>query len=133
MLHLHMALLRQARQEAVTVNFCNQSHKHLQTGPDAKIQQSRSARGSDGLNELSIIESDSGGQRAAALYSLIATAKLNGLDPALRTVQVQVPEHPIIESRNSCPGYCRITQVRLFQSRLATLNRCPPKNSGHFQ
>jgi transposase len=32
--------------------------------------------------------SDCGGQRAAALYSLIATAKLNGLDPALylRTV-----------------------------------------------
>jgi transposase len=41
--------------------------------------------------------SDSGGQRAAALYSLIATAKLNGLDPAfyLRTVLAQIPEHPI--------------------------------------
>lgn len=41
--------------------------------------------------------SDSGGQRAAALYSLIATAKLNGLDPVfyLRTVLAQMPEHPI--------------------------------------
>jgi transposase len=41
--------------------------------------------------------SDSGGQRAAALYSLIATAKLNGLDPALylRAVLAQIPEHPI--------------------------------------
>jgi transposase len=41
--------------------------------------------------------SDSGGQRAAALYSLIGTAKLNGLDPALylRTVLAQIPEHPI--------------------------------------
>ena len=41
--------------------------------------------------------SDSGGQRAAALYSLIATAKLNGLDPAfyLRTILAQIAEHPI--------------------------------------
>jgi transposase len=40
---------------------------------------------------------DSGGQRAASLYSLIATAKLNGLDPAfyLRTVLARIPEHPI--------------------------------------
>ena len=37
--------------------------------------------------------SDSGGQRAAALYSLIGTAKLNGLDPALylRTVLAKLP------------------------------------------
>jgi transposase len=40
---------------------------------------------------------DSGGQRAASLYSLIGTAKLNGLDPAfyLRTVLAQIAEHPI--------------------------------------
>jgi transposase len=43
------------------------------------------------------LPSDSGGQRAAALYSLIATAKLNGLAPAfyLRTVLAKIPEHPI--------------------------------------
>jgi len=41
--------------------------------------------------------SDSGGQRAASLYSLIGTAKLNGLDPAfyLRTVLATIAEHPI--------------------------------------
>jgi transposase len=41
--------------------------------------------------------SDSGGQRAASLYSLIGTAKLNGLDPEfyLRTVLARIPEHPI--------------------------------------
>jgi IS66 C-terminal element len=41
--------------------------------------------------------SDSGRQRAAALYSLVATAKLNGLDPVcyLRAVLAQIPEHPI--------------------------------------
>jgi transposase len=41
--------------------------------------------------------SDSGGQRAAAIYSLIGTAKLNGIDPAfyLRTVLAAIAEHPI--------------------------------------
>jgi hypothetical protein len=41
--------------------------------------------------------SDSGGQRAALLYSLIGAAKLNGLDPALylRTVLAPIAEHPI--------------------------------------
>ncbi len=43
------------------------------------------------------LPSDAGGHRAAAIYSLIATAKLNGLDPAhyLRTVLAQIPEHSI--------------------------------------
>jgi transposase len=41
--------------------------------------------------------SEAGGQRAASLYSLIGTAKLNGLDPAfyLRTVLARIAEHPI--------------------------------------
>jgi transposase len=40
---------------------------------------------------------DSGGHRAASLYSLIGTAKLNGIDPAfyLRTVLATITEHPI--------------------------------------
>jgi transposase len=40
---------------------------------------------------------DSGGKRAASLYSLIGTAKLNGLDPAfyLRTVLAMIAEYPI--------------------------------------
>ena len=40
---------------------------------------------------------DSGGQRAAALYSLIGTAKLSEIDPAfyLRTVLEKIAEHPI--------------------------------------
>ena len=41
--------------------------------------------------------SDAGGDRAAAFYSLIGTAKLNGLDPEayLRTVLERIAEHPI--------------------------------------
>ena len=41
--------------------------------------------------------SNSGGERAAAIYSLLGTAKLNGVDPELylRTVLTRLPDHPI--------------------------------------
>jgi transposase len=41
--------------------------------------------------------SDAGGERAAAIYSLIGTAKLNGLDPEayLRSVLSRIADHPI--------------------------------------
>ena len=41
--------------------------------------------------------SDAGGERAAAFYSLIGTAKLNGLDPEgyLREVLRRIADHPI--------------------------------------
>jgi transposase len=41
--------------------------------------------------------SDAGGEHAAALYSLIGTAKLNGIDPEayLRDVLTRIAEHPI--------------------------------------
>ncbi len=40
---------------------------------------------------------DSGGERAAAIYSLVGSAKLNGVDPELylRTVLTRIAEHPI--------------------------------------
>ena len=39
---------------------------------------------------------DSGGDRAAAMYSLIGTAKLNGIDPQayLRHVLTHIADHP---------------------------------------
>jgi transposase len=40
---------------------------------------------------------DSGGERAAAIYSLIGSAKLNSLDPELylRSVLGQIQDHPV--------------------------------------
>jgi transposase len=41
--------------------------------------------------------SDAGGERAAAIYSLIETAKLNGIDPEayLRSLLARIADHPI--------------------------------------
>jgi transposase len=41
--------------------------------------------------------SNSGGERAAAIYSLVGSAKLNGLDPEayLRQVLIRIAEHAI--------------------------------------
>jgi hypothetical protein len=41
--------------------------------------------------------SNSGGKRAASIYSLVGSAKLNNLDPEayLRQVLIRIAEHPI--------------------------------------
>jgi transposase len=50
-----------------------------------------------GRNNYLFMGSDSGGERAAAIYSLVETAKLNGLDPQayLRDVLARIADHPI--------------------------------------
>jgi len=49
--------------------------------------------------------SDCGGQRAAAMYTLIGSAKLNGLDPELylRTVLERIADHPISHIHDLLP------------------------------
>ena len=49
--------------------------------------------------------SDCGGERAAAMYTLIGSAKLNGLDPELylRTVLAQIADHPISQIQDLLP------------------------------
>jgi len=53
---------------------------------------------------------DSGGDRAAAIYSLVGSAKLNGLDPELylRTVIARIADHPINRIQDLLPWNIQI-------------------------
>ena len=53
--------------------------------------------------------SDAGGHRAAAMYSLIETAKLNGLDPQfyLTDVLARIADHPARQISELLPWHWR--------------------------
>ena len=61
---------------------------------------------------------DSGGERAAAMYSLLETAKLNGLDPEayLRDVLERIADHPISRIGELLPWNC---EAKRAQAKLA--------------
>jgi transposase len=58
--------------------------------------------------------SDAGGERAAAIYSLIETAKLNGLDPEayLHAVLERIADHPVNRVAEFLPWNIRIEPLR---------------------
>ena len=64
--------------------------------------------------------SDAGGERAAAMYSLIETAKLNGIDPEayLRCVIERIADHPVNRVAELLPWSLQGLPARLDQ-RLA--------------
>jgi hypothetical protein len=51
---------------------------------------------------------DSGGERAAAIYSLIGIAKLNGVEPEawLRHVLANIADHPVNRVDDFLPWHC---------------------------
>ena len=64
--------------------------------------------------------SDAGGERAAAMYSLLGTAKLNGLNPEayLRQVLSQIADHPINRIEELLP-WNLATSIELEISQVA--------------
>ena len=73
----------------------------------------RALRGvSLGRKNYLFMGSDAGGQRAAALYSLVETAKLNGLDPMayLTEVFARVADHPINRIEQLLPWNITLTR-----------------------
>jgi hypothetical protein len=57
--------------------------------------------------------SDRGGERAAAIYTLIATAKLNGVDPQLWLADVlrRIADHPVSQLHELLPWHWKHCQT----------------------
>jgi transposase len=75
----------------------------------------RALRGvSLGRKNYLFMGSDAGGERAAAFYSLVETAKLNGLDPEayLREVFERIAEHPINRIDELLPWNIRLAPTQ---------------------
>src|SRR6202165_2550783 len=62
--------------------------------------------------------SDRGGERAAVMYSLIVTAKMNNIDPQawLADVLARIAEHPVQKLDDLLPWNCRAASVRASQA-----------------
>jgi transposase len=60
------------------------------------------------------VGSDRGGERAAAIYTLIATAKLNDIDPqaSLADVLARIADHPASQLSELLRWHWKVTQDR---------------------
>ena len=68
-----------------------------------------------GRHNWTFAGSDEGGRRAAAIYTLIETCKLNGVDPQawLAHVLAQLPDHPASRIAELLPWNWKHTASRL--------------------
>ena len=59
--------------------------------------------------------SNAGGERAAAMYSLIGSAKLNGIDPEayLSYVLARIPDHPINRIEELLPWNIELPKIHV--------------------
>jgi transposase len=74
-----------------------------------------------GRNNYLFAGSDTGGERAAAMYTLIGTAKLNGIDPQayLRHVLERIADHPINRVDELLPWNVQLPHAGVAAQRLA--------------
>ena len=68
-----------------------------------------------GRHNWTFAGSDEGGRRAAAIYTLIETAKLNNVDPQawLADLLARLQDHPAKRIQNSCPGTGQADRIKL--------------------
>jgi hypothetical protein len=71
---------------------------------------------------LSTRQINTGGERAAAIYTLLGTAKLNGLDPELylRQVLERIADHSINRIYELLPWNITISQPISLKSQMST-------------
>ncbi len=71
--------------------------------------------------------SDAGGERSAAIYSLLGSAKLNGHNPEafLREVLARIAEHPITRINELLPWHLQATNATAITGNNATPEIAP--------
>lgn len=77
---------------ASSLNHCLEIEDHYNNAAERSLRAVALGR-----KNFLFAGSDAGGERAAAFYSLIGTAKLNGMDPEayLSAVLARIADHPI--------------------------------------
>lgn len=75
------------------IRYCNDGHIEIDNNAAERALRAVAL----GRKNYLFAGSDEGGERAASIYSLIGTAKLNGMDPEayLREVLERLPDHPV--------------------------------------
>ena len=96
------AILYALNRWAALTRYCDDGQLEIDNLP-----VERALRGvAIGRRNYLFVGADSGGERAAAIYSLIGTAKLNGVDPEayLCFVLARIPDHAVNRVDELLPG-----------------------------